>query len=55
MRHPERSDGWRSVVVRLKKERRMEQSDGRLPWFRRREGSIAVMMVDEEEEDTASE
>ena len=31
--------------------RRPERSDRRRPWFRRREGLIAVMTVDEEEED----
>ena len=35
--------------------RRPERSDGRRPWFRRREGSIVVMTVDEEEEDIALE
>ena len=35
--------------------RQMEQSNGRRPLFQRREGSIMVMTVDKEGEDTTSE
>ena len=35
--------------------RRMERSDRRCPWFRRREGSKMEIMVDKEGDDIASE